>query len=132
MNKKKMLIIDDEENFLKITKLNLELTGKFEVMTLSTTKEIMSHFHNFKPDIILLDLLMPGIGGIEVCDMLNNDPAGKEVPILIVTALSKDSDKMGAYKKGAIDYLVKPIGIDELITKIEKAIQFKYRTWQQL
>lgn len=130
MNRKKILIIDDEEDFLKISKLNLESTGKFEVITLSSAKEIISHLHDFKPGIILLDLLMPGIGGIDACDMLNNDPIGKEVPILIVTALSRDSDRREAYKRGIAGYLVKPIEKDEIIAKIEKALQLKYGTGQ--
>ena len=67
MTRKKILVIDDEQDFLRITKLNLEATGKFEVMTLPTAKDIINTVHNFKPDLILLDLLMPVIGGIDAC-----------------------------------------------------------------
>ena len=125
MSKRKVLIVDDELDFLKITKLNLEETGKFEVMTSSNAKEIMSLLHNFRPEVILLDLLMPGIGGLEACDMLNNDPVGKGLPIIILSALDKDIDKLSAYKKGVVDYLTKPIERDALIAKIEKALQAK-------
>jgi two-component system alkaline phosphatase synthesis response regulator PhoP len=122
-NKKRILIIDDEEDFLKITKLNLEETGRFEVMTLPNAKELMSQVHSFRPEVILLDLLMPGVGGMEICDMLNNDPIGKGIPVIILSALDKDSDKLTAYKKGVVDYLVKPIEKKDLIAKIEKALQ---------
>ena len=124
-NKKRVLIIDDEEDFLKITKLNLQECGSFEVMTLPNAKDLISRLHNFKPDVILLDLLMPGIGGIEACEMLNKDPLGQRTPVIILTALQKDSDKISAYREGIVDYLVKPIEKKDLIAKIEKALQFK-------
>jgi len=125
MRKKKVLIIDDEEGFCKITKLNLELTNKYEVLALLNVKDIIATANKFKPDIILLDLLMPEIGGLDVCEMLNNDPHGKNIPIIILSALEKDADKLKAYELGVVDYLVKPIEIDKLIMTIEKALRFK-------
>ena len=126
MPKKKILIVDDEQDFLKMVKLNLEDTGKFEVLSLFTANEIISHLHSFKPDVIILDMVMPGIGGIEVCDMLNNDSLGQTVPILILSALDKDKDKLLAYKKGIVGYLTKPIEKDALIAKIESALHSKF------
>ncbi|MDD5129450.1 MAG: response regulator [Candidatus Omnitrophica bacterium] len=125
MDKARILIVDDEQDFSKMVKLNLEDTGKFEVMTLSSANEIISHVHNFKPNVILLDMVMPGIGGIEACEMLNNDPLGQALPILILSALDKDKDKLLAYKKGVVGYLTKPIEKDVLIAKIESALYFK-------
>jgi CheY-like chemotaxis protein len=125
MSKKKVLIVDDEVDFLKITKLNLEETGKFEVMVLPNAKELISQLKSFRPDVLLLDLIMPGIGGLEACDMLNNDPVGQGLPIIILSALDKDQDKLAAYKKGVVDYLTKPIERDVLIAKIEKALEAK-------
>lgn len=125
MEKRRVMIIDDEEDFLKVIKLNLEGTGKFEVDTLSNAKDMISRVHSFKPEVILLDLLMPGIGGIEACEMLNSDPIGQGVPIIILSALDKETDKVNAYKRGVVDYLTKPIGKDLLISKIEKALDSK-------
>ena len=125
MKKSRVMIVDDEEDFLKIVKLNLEASGKYEVLTLVSAKNIISEVHNFTPDIILLDLLMPMIGGIEVCEMLNKDSIGKDTPIIIVSALEKDQDKLKAYKEGIVDYLTKPIENSELIARIEKALAFK-------
>jgi len=127
MAKSKILIIDDENDFLMITKMNLEDTGKFEVLTLPSAKDVISNLHSFQPDLILLDLLMPGIGGVEVCEILNKDPLGQSVPVIVITALNKSVDKANAYKEGVVDYLVKPIERDELISRIEKAIQLKNR-----
>ena len=125
MDKKKIMIVDDEEDFLSMTKLVLESIGEYEVLTLPTTKDIVAHVHTFCPHVILLDLLMPGIGGLEVCEMLNKDPKGKCIPIIILSALSKDTDKLKAYKLGVVNYLTKPIGKDDLIAKIEKALRYK-------
>lgn len=125
MEKKKVMVVDDEVDFLRIVKLNLEETEKYEVLTLSDAKNIISYLHSFKPDIILLDMLMPAVGGIEVCQMLNNDPVGKITPIIIISALEKDKDKLKAYKMGVVDYLVKPIDTEQITTSIEKALRFK-------
>ncbi|UCB57033.1 MAG: response regulator [Candidatus Omnitrophota bacterium] len=123
--KKKIMIIDDEENFLEITKMNLEKTGNYEVATYANAKDIISHIHSFKPNVILLDLLMPGIGGVEVCQMLNDDAFASNIPIIVVSALDKDTDKLKAYKAGVVDYITKPTGVKELVNKIETAIRHK-------
>ena len=125
MDKKRILAIDDEEEFLKIIKLNLEKTGKYEVLGLSDASDIIEQVNTFKPDAVLLDLLMPVIGGIDVCDRLNDDPFGKTIPIIVLTALGKDEDKLKAYKSGVVDYLVKPIEKKDLINKIEKVLRYK-------
>ena len=82
MDKIRVLVIDDEEDFLKILQLNLEEAKKYEVFPLSNAKELIATVHRFKPQVILMDLRMPGIGGIEACEMLNNDPLGRGIPIL--------------------------------------------------
>lgn len=122
--KKKVLVVDDEADFLKILKINLEETNNYEVLTLSSANDIVSQVHIFKPDIILLDILMPGIDGIETCEMLNKDPMGEHIPIIMLSALDKDVDKLKTFKAGVTDYLVKPIKKEDLISKIEKCTQF--------
>jgi len=117
--------VDDEIDFLKIAKINLEETGKYEVQTLSEAAGIISQVKSFNPDIILLDILMPKIGGVEACRMLKEDPAGRRVPIIILSALDTDKDQLMMYKLGVVDFLTKPIETDELISKIEKALQNK-------
>ena len=117
------MVIDDEEDFLQITELNLEDTGEYEVLSLVKGDEVVMHLHHFRPDIILLDMLMPSVGGLDVCKMLNEDPLGMKTPIIILSALEKDIDKREAFKLGVVDYLTKPISKDGIITKIEKALQ---------
>ena len=123
--RKKVLVVDDETDFLKIVKINLEETNNYEVLTLSSANDIVSQVHIFKPDVILLDILMPGIKGIEACEMLNKDSMGKRIPIIMLSALDKDTDKLKTFKAGVMDYLVKPVKKEVLISKIEKHLQFK-------
>ena len=127
MNKKRVLVIDDEEDYLLITKLNLEEGNNYEVMTLSSSKDVISSVHSFNPDVILLDMLMPKFGGLEVCEMLNDDPVGMKIPIIMVSALDKHEDKLRAYRVGVVYYLSKPVGKDDLIAKIEKALSYKQK-----
>ena len=125
MPKKKVLIVDDEENFVKLLKRNLDETGKYEVLALLNANDIINNVHVFKPDIILLDIIMPGTTGIEACQILNNDIVGKGIPIIILSALVKDADKQKAYKVGIVDYMEKPIELTRLIEKIDRCILFK-------
>lgn len=119
---KRIMAIDDEEDFLKLVKLNLELNGRFKVFTLSGAEDIISHIYDFKPDLILMDLLMPGIKGLDACGMLKKDPRIKNIPIIVLSALDKDIDKHRAYEVGVVDFLSKPITAEELIDRIEKAL----------
>lgn len=119
------MIIDDEESFALMIKMRIEHSGDYEVMVLSEAKDIISHIHNFRPDVILLDLLMPGAGGLDACDMLNNDSLGQSIPVIIVSGLDKKTDKIKAFKFGVTDYLVKPVDNAELMQAIEKAIKSK-------
>jgi len=123
--KKRVMVIDDETDFLTMLKLNLESTGDYDVLTLPTANNIISHVHQFKPDVIILDLLMPGIKGLEACEMLNRDAMGEHIPIIIASALDKDEDRLKAYKSGVVDYITKPIEKKELIRRIEKATEFR-------
>lgn len=119
------MIIDDEESFALLLKIRLEYSGSYEVMAASDAKDIIERVHIFKPDVILLDLLMPGIGGLDVCDMLNNDPFGQTIPIIVVSGLDKSADKVEAFKLGITDYFTKPVDDAKLIEAIEKAIKSK-------
>ena len=125
MEKKKILVIDDEEHIANMIKMRLEYAGEYEVKTLFDASDIVNKVRAFKPDVILLDLLMPDIGGLEVCRRLNDDATAYAVPIIVVSALSKDIDKLKAYKLGIIDYIVKPFDAQTLIATIEKAIKAK-------
>ncbi|MFH1479436.1 MAG: response regulator [Candidatus Omnitrophota bacterium] len=125
MSKRKVLVVDDESNFLKLVKMNLENTEKYEVTVLQDPTGIMPLVKSFKPDLILLDILMPKMDGTEVCKALNEDPYGKRTPIIVLSALDTVKDKLIMYKLGVVDFLAKPIDAKDLIAKIEKALEYK-------
>jgi twitching motility two-component system response regulator PilH len=120
----RILIIDDDEVVCYGVKSILGKEG-YEVMALPNAKDIIAQVNKFKPDIILLDLSMPFIGGIEVCEMLNEDPNLQGIPIIILSALDKQPDKLKAYKQGVVEYLVKPIDREVLVAKIAKFLKYK-------
>ena len=125
MDKKRVLIVDDDEKFQALIRAFLETDNGYDLLILSGAKDILSHVHSFKPDVILLDLLMPNIGGIEICEMLNGDPLGKSIPIIVISALGNDTDRLYAYKQGVVDFLTKPSSRDEMIKAIQKALSYK-------
>jgi len=120
-----VMVIDNEQDFLTIAKINLQELGKYDVLALLSAKDIVSQAHSFKPDIILLDVLMSPVTGIEACEMLKNDPICKNIPVIILSVLDKEVDKLKAYKVGVIDYIVKPVGGEALVARIEKILQSK-------
>ncbi|HPN72684.1 MAG TPA: response regulator [Candidatus Omnitrophota bacterium] len=122
---KKVLAIDDEIDFLTILKLNLEGAGDYKVIISTNAGDIVRLVNDNRPDVILMDILMPGVTGFDALDMLNNDPVGAGTPVIALSALEKQSDKMTAYKKGVVDYLNKPISKEDVIKKIERAISRK-------
>ena len=123
MPRKRIMVVDDEEQFLKLVKLNLEATGDYEVCILESAENIVAHVHRFKPEVICLDLLMPSMGGIEACEALNSDSDGCKIPIVIMSALDKEKDKLKAFKLGVVDYLTKPVDIKTMLAAIEKALR---------
>jgi len=121
--KKKILMVDDEEDFLETIKSYLESTGYYEVMGLVNAKDAMPAVHSFRPHVILLDMLMPEVTGLQVCEMLKDDPIGKNIPIIILSASGSDTSKIKAFKLRISDYLVKPAEVGHIIRAIQKALE---------
>ena len=117
-NGRRILIVDDEEGFLGLMREALEIRG-FDIITASSAVEAGMEIASKKPDAILMDIKMPGIDGFEACEAIKNNPLTKNIPIMIVSALSGDSDIKKAYKKGVVDYFVKPVNIEKLAAKLK-------------
>jgi len=122
MEKKRVMIIDDEKSAVDLLKHRLESEG-YQVLALLDAKGIIAELNRFTPDIIILDLLMPEYGGLDACEMLNKDPIGLSVPIIVVSGLNKDADKKKAYSLGIVEYFVKPVEMDILLAAIKKHIK---------
>ncbi len=113
----KILIADDEPDILEIIEFNLQANG-YEVVTAKNGNEALDKAKEFLPDLIILDIMMPGKNGIDVCNLLRMMPAFKETLIVFLTALSDEPTEIKGLESGADDYLTKPISPKILISKI--------------
>ncbi len=120
--KKTVLAIDDEENILELLKLSLDSYG-YNVLTASTGMDGIGKIANEKPDIILLDLMLPDIDGSQLCRMIRLNEESRSIPIIMLSAKSKEEDKIEGLKVGADDYITKPFSIRELDARIESVLR---------
>lgn len=122
METKKILLVDDEKEFLSLLKETLEARG-FEVITANNSVECGMELATEPPALILMDLKMPGIDGFQACEAIKRNPVTKEIPIIVVSALSDESDIKRARKAGVADYFVKPVDMGKLIKKIKEILE---------
>lgn len=120
---KKILIIDDEIDFSKLVKKNLELCGDFKVEIAAKGKEGIKLAARLKPHLILLDILMPDIDGFRVLEKLKENPNTALVPVIILSAKGDDTTRIEALSKNAVLFITKPIGSSELKDKIIKVLK---------
>jgi two-component system, OmpR family, alkaline phosphatase synthesis response regulator PhoP len=116
-NVKKILIADDEPDILEIIQYNLQAEG-FEVTTAKNGNEAIEKAKRVLPDLIILDIMMPGKTGMEVCNILRQQPVFKNTLIIFLTALSDESTEVKGLESGADDYLTKPISPKVLVSKV--------------
>ena len=117
MEKKKVLIIDDEKEFTDLVREFLEGTGRFRVRAENAPNNGVFAVKTFKPDLILLDVVMPGMDGTDVADQIRREKVGKKIPIVFVSALFNHRQEQMV---GSEILLSKPIHLNELITCVEK------------
>lgn len=114
---KKILIADDEPDILEIIQFNLQKEG-YEVLTAKNGDEALEQAKKHQPDLIILDIMMPGKNGIDVCNILRMQPAFKETLIVFLSALSDEGTEIRGLETGADDYLTKPISPKILLSKV--------------
>lgn len=119
MNKKKILLVEDDEVLASVYRARLEMEG-FEVEEVHDGEKALSVAINFRPDLILLDVMMPNINGFDVLDILKNTPETMNIRIIMLTALSQEADRDRAEKLGVDDYLVKSqVVIADVIERVK-------------
>ncbi len=124
---KKTLIVEDDPKISRVLELELSHEG-YITRVVSDGYDALIEFEEFKPDIVILDILLPGLNGKEVAKRLRDKDAN--VGIIMLTALGDIKDKLEAFKYGADDYLVKPFSIEELIARIEAVSRRRESTKQ--
>ena len=115
----RILVVDDEASIRRSLKMNLETRG-YTVDAAETGEKAMKAFENRRPDLLILDLLMPGMGGIDVVRKLR---AVSTIPIIVLSAVGEEGQKVQALELGADDYMTKPFGMEELFARIRSLLR---------
>ncbi|MDD5196871.1 MAG: response regulator [Candidatus Omnitrophica bacterium] len=117
MGKAKILVVDDNEKNVELLEAILQAAG-FDVQKAYDGKQAIEMVGKERPDLILLDIMMPQLDGFQVCEILRKDPQNAGLPVVMVTAKDKESDIVQSLERGADEYIVKPINQKELLSKI--------------
>lgn len=123
----KVLVIDDEENIIEFIKLGLRYEG-FQVESAPDGEQGIVAAQRINPELIILDVMMPGIDGMEVCQRLRSNPTTRDIPILMLTAKDEVRDRITGLDAGADDYLTKPFDFDEMLARMRAILRRQKRT----
>jgi len=121
MDKKRILIVDDEEDILNVLRFRLE-ANNYEVLSASDGQEGLNKARSEKPDLIILDLMLPKLDGYKVCRMLKFDETYKAIPIIIFTARAQKKDEELGMEMGADAYIAKPFESEVLLEKMKELL----------
>lgn len=116
----RILLVEDEENIRETLKLNLELEG-YEVIAVANGKDVMRVYGDQHFDLILLDIMLPEVDGLQLCEQIRL--LNTEIPIIFLTAKDAGTDKIQGLKKGADDYITKPFHLEELLLRVQNLLK---------
>lgn len=122
MAKPKVLVIEDEPDILEVIQYNLEREG-YKVVACRDGEQGLSRIRTDAPDLVVLDLMLPGMDGTEVCRQVKSDPVTRSIPIIMVTAKAEESDMIIGLGLGADDYIAKPFSPRELVARIKVVLR---------
>ena len=117
----RILLVDDEKDLLELVKVRLEANG-FDVMTARDGLEALEKARGEKPDLVILDVMLPKLNGYEVCTLLKQDPRYQNIPIVLFTAKTQEEDEKTGVGCGANAYVRKPFQPQELLDKIRSLL----------
>jgi phosphate regulon transcriptional regulator PhoB len=122
MAREKIIVIEDEADILEVIQYNLTREG-YQVLTSKDGEEGLAQVRQEAPDLVLLDLMLPGLDGIEVCKQLKQNPVTRSIPIIMVTAKGEESDIVLGLGVGADDYITKPFSPKELVARVKAVLR---------
>ena len=122
MAKPSILVIDDEKDILKLLGYNFEKEG-YAVFAARTGEEGFESARSKRPSLIILDLMLPGMDGIEVCKLLKSDRSTREIPIVMLTAKGSEVDEVVGLELGASDYVPKPFSVKVLLARVKNILR---------
>jgi two-component system, OmpR family, alkaline phosphatase synthesis response regulator PhoP len=117
-----VLVVDDEPDILELLQYNLEKEG-FAVTCVGTGEDALAAAHTKVPDLIVLDLMLPGVDGLEVCRRLKSDASARQVPIVMLTAKGSEADIVAGLELGAADYVTKPFSPRVLTARVKAVLR---------
>ncbi|QPC43571.1 phosphate regulon transcriptional regulator PhoB [Kaustia mangrovi] len=117
-----ILIVEDEESLQVLLSYNFEAEG-FAVRTTASGDEVEMLVEEERPDLIVLDWMLPGLSGIEVCRMLRARPETRDIPIIMLTARGEEQERIRGLATGADDYVVKPFSVPELVARVRSILR---------
>jgi DNA-binding response OmpR family regulator len=117
----RILIVDDDPVIVRLLQINFRLEG-YEVDTASRGEEALQRVRDHLPDVVILDVMMPGIDGWEVCRKLKENPAVKHVPVIFLSARAQDEDRQRGYALGVDEYVTKPFDPAHLVEIVRSAL----------
>lgn len=121
--RKRILLVDDEKDFVKLVKQRLQANG-YKVLAAYNGDQGLK-LAKKRPDLILLDIMMPTLSGIELCQLLKEDPGLKNIPVIFLTCKGTKEDERRGFAVGADEYVAKPFNPEELLDKINKVLEAK-------
>ncbi|MBS0376568.1 MAG: response regulator [Proteobacteria bacterium] len=116
-----ILIVDDSPTEVHVIRKALEKHG-YQTAAAADGAEGIRLAKTMKPDLIFMDIVMPGVNGFQATRTLANDPETKRIPVIMVTSKSQETDRIWGMRQGAIDYLVKPVSAEKLVEKAQAAL----------
>ena len=122
LSKQTILVVDDEQDLLDLIEYNLRHEG-FDVLKAENGQDGIRIAREHRPALLLLDIMMPQMDGIEVCDKMREDPELKSIPIIFLTARSDEKTEIEGLNKGADDFITKPISTSKLISRIKAVLR---------
>lgn len=122
LNKELIFIIDDNEANILVASYHLKAEG-FRVESTTLAKNALEMLENSKPNLILLDILMPSISGFELCKQIKSNPLIADIPVIFITALKHTDDMVKGFDYGAVDYIIKPFNKNELVSRVKNHLK---------
>ena len=116
-----VLIVDDSPTDVHVMQKALEQHG-FQTAAAADGSEGLRLAREMRPDLILMDIVLPGVNGFQATRELANDPQTRRIPVIMVTSKDQETDRIWGMRQGAVDYLVKPVSMDKLIEKAQAAL----------
>lgn len=118
MSRELIYAVEDEAHIQQLIKYNLEANG-YKVITFESGESLLNECKETTPDLFMLDIMLPGMDGLEVCRQLRQNPRTKTIPVIMLTAKSEEFDKVLGLELGADDYITKPFSVRELIARVK-------------